>query len=194
MDPLATRRQRTRSTSQQPLHETMGPFKSSTPNYLASISEFDELYDSPVFIQDSAVNYDSTGPDIDIYKADTPNYSSNALDSRTDNFFTTLAATGRYGSEETENFNMNVSGTKEEDGFEAGGRNEDGSEDENSVSAPSMEELYARRPQAAVNKRTKPKAVKLAKDANYPSSNAAHTSYDPDTCCKYFLYFVFVQS
>ena len=89
---------------------------------------------------------------------------------------------------------MNVSGTKEEDGFEAGGRNEDGSEDENSVSAPSMEELYARCPQAAINKRTKPKAVKLAKDANYPSNNAAHISYDPDTCCKYFLYFMFVQS
>jgi hypothetical protein len=165
------------------LHETTGPFKSSTPNYLASISEFDELYDSPVFIQDSTVDYDSTGPDIDIYGADTPNYSSNTLDSRTDNFFMTLAAADRYGSEETENFDMNVSGTEEEDGFEARGRNKDRSEDENSVLALSMEELYVRRPQAAVNKRTKPKAVKQAKDANHPSNSAAHASYDPDTCC-----------
>jgi hypothetical protein len=156
VDPPATRGQRTQSTSQQPLHETTGPFKSSTPNYLASISEFDELYDSPVFIQDSAVDYDSTGPDIDIYGADAPNYSSNTLNSHTDNFFMTLAATDRYGSEETENFNMNVSGTEEEDGFEARGRNKDGSEDENSVLALSMEELYVRRPQAAINKCTKP--------------------------------------
>ncbi|KAI9570930.1 hypothetical protein HD554DRAFT_2169711 [Boletus coccyginus] len=189
--PAATAHQPQRVQSQnqpppsrnvQSLCETTDPFKPLAPDYLATISESDELYNSPVLLQDFAVDYDSTGPDIDIYEADAPDYSSNALDSRADNFFTTLGATDEYGSEETENFDMNVSGTEDEVGFEARGMDEDESEDENNVSAPSMEELYAQRPRATVDKRTKPKAVKPAKNAIHPSNNVTRPSYDPDTC------------
>ncbi|KAI9459775.1 hypothetical protein HD554DRAFT_2041794 [Boletus coccyginus] len=89
-----------------------------------------------------------------------------------DNFFTTLEATNGYGS------------TEDEVGFEARGMDKDKSKDENNVSAPSMEELYARCPQAAVDKCTKPKAVKLAKNAIHSSNNTTHSSYDPDTYCE----------
>ncbi|KAI9568405.1 hypothetical protein HD554DRAFT_2038951 [Boletus coccyginus] len=36
--------------------------------------------------------------------------------------------------------------------------------------------------EAAVDKHTKPKAVKPAKNAIHPSNNVTHPSYDPDTC------------
>ncbi|KAI9457280.1 hypothetical protein HD554DRAFT_2042387 [Boletus coccyginus] len=80
-----------------------------------------------------------------------------------------LRATNGYGSEKTKNFNMNVSGTEDEVGFEARGMDKDESEDENNT---------------AIDKCTKPKVVKPAKNAIHPSNNMTHPSYDPNTCCE----------
>jgi hypothetical protein len=201
VDPPGTKRQHTRSASQRSVREATvarDPLPSA-PSYMAAIPEFDEIYDSSALIQDSTINYDSTGPSI--YEADAPNDSSKALD-RTDTFFMTLGATDGYSSDDTENFDMNVSGTDreddDEDGFEARGKGEDEDEDEdkNNVSAPSIEALYARLPRAAIGKYTKPKAVKQSKNASRPSNNnidKTHTEYDPDKCRKYFLYFSLMQ-
>lgn len=187
--PPTTKRQRTQSASQQPMHEAT--VAADPPHHLAAISELEEMYDSPVVTQDSAINYDSAGPSI--YEDDgAPNYSPEFLENTKD-FFRTLGATDRYGSEESEDFDLNVSGIDGED--EDGDEDEDGSGDENDISDLSMEALRARFPQAAVGKHTKPKAIKQQpKNVSCQSDNKAHANYDPDTCCKYFLYLTLMWS
>ena len=103
------------------------------PHHLAAISELREMYDSPIVTQDSAINYNSAGPSI--YEDDgAPNYSPKFLENTKD-FFRTLGATDRYGSKESEDFDLNISGIDGED--------EDGSGDENDILDLSMEALHA---------------------------------------------------
>ncbi|KAF8835703.1 hypothetical protein BDN67DRAFT_1015315 [Paxillus ammoniavirescens] len=178
IDPPATKRQRTRSASQQSMRKATvaaGP-PHLTPRHLAAIPELED--DSVT--QDSAIDYDSAGPsvyeaDAPNYEANMPNYSPEVLEHAND-FFRTLGAADGYGSEESENFDLNVSGIDGED------EDEDSGGGENDISDLSMEALRARLPQATVDNHARSKGIKPPKNVSHQSDNKAPVNYDPDSC------------